>query len=312
MNTKIQAWAGERGYRVAWCGPDVLDRVREDIQNRRAAGEFDDFFWKERLSPYFKNDPPGDIRTVIVVAAPQPGYTLDFQHERGTITTFIPPTFAYNVDIWREARSRISKLLGDEHRVDGLPVPVKATAARTGLVQYGRINVTFIPEFGSYYQLMGFVTDAEIPEPVPIVEPRVADSCEKCRACLRACPTGAIVEDRFLIRAERCICFWSEFGNDVPWPEWMPNSAHHCLVGCMRCQEVCPQNRGKLRIERLSAEFAREETALLLAGPEDEQDPAWKAVCDKFSSVGLYQFETITRRNLRSLLESGNSYVPRT
>ena len=97
--------------------------------------------------------------------------------------------------------------------------------------------------------------------------------CESCRACLRHCPSGAITTERFLLRAERCIVFHNEQPGDIPFPAWMEASWHNCLVGCMHCQRICPENRDFLEWIEDGAEFSSEETALLVAGALLDQIP---------------------------------------
>jgi len=98
-------------------------------------------------------------------------------------------------------------------------------------------------------------------------------NCEECELCRRACPTGAIPSDRFLLRAERCITYHNEKKGDVPFPNWMDASWHNCIQGCMRCQKVCPLNRQFLRWIGEEEEFSEEETALLLVGVSRDRLP---------------------------------------
>ena len=92
------------------------------------------------------------------------------------------------------------------------------------------------------------------------------DLCQKCTACLRHCPTGAITSERFLLRAERCITFHNEEPSDVPFPAWLDASWHNCLVGCLHCQSICPENKDYLAWVGEGAKFSAEETALLVEG----------------------------------------------
>lgn len=88
------------------------------------------------------------------------------------------------------------------------------------------------------------------------------ERCAKCRICIKACPTGAIREDRFLISAERCYTLSSE--SKEPTPDWATPPASPCLIGCMACQEICPENKGRLRYEPSGVEFTAGETEALL------------------------------------------------
>ena len=119
-------------------------------------------------------------------------------------------------------------------------MPEKLLAVRSGLARYGKNNITYVPGMGSLHRLAVFVSD------LPCVEDnwgevKTLKTCDGCTACMDACPTGAIVSDRFLIHAERCITFHNERIEE--FPEWLDSSWHNCLVGCLRCQWVCPENR---------------------------------------------------------------------
>ena len=88
----------------------------------------------------------------------------------------------------------------------------------------------------------------------PWREPKALERCESCVACLRNCPTGAITRDRFLLRAERCLTYHNEAAGD--FPGWIDPSWHHCLIGCLRCQTACPENKAVLEWFEDRAEFS--------------------------------------------------------
>ena len=126
------------------------------------------------------------------------------------------------------------------------------------------------------------------------------ESCQNCSACLRHCPVGAITAERFLLHAERCITFHNEKPVDVPFPAWMDPAWHNCLVGCLHCQRVCPENREVWPWVEEGAEFSQEETALLLEGLPFDQLPA--ATAEKLERLDLDAFVDILPRNLNALL----------
>ena len=113
----------------------------------------------------------------------------------------------------------------------------KLLAALSGLGQYGRNNICFVGEYGSYVGLQAHYTDIPYEGPV-CAELRMA-ACETCDLCRKACPTGAIGETQ-VIDAGRCISVKNEVRGRIP--RWIPKTAHHTLNGCLRCQECCPQN----------------------------------------------------------------------
>jgi epoxyqueuosine reductase len=141
--------------------------------------------------------------------------------------------------------------------------PHKTLATRSGLARYGRNNITYIDRLGSFYRLTTVHVDVPCQE-VAWSEPAVMSACEGCALCTDACPTEAISDGRFLLRAERCITWWNEKPGDVPFPEWVPVRAHHAVVGCMRCQLVCPENGRVLRGSERGPSFSEDETRTLL------------------------------------------------
>ncbi len=99
---------------------------------------------------------------------------------------------------------------------------------------------------------------------------RTPPRCEGCRACLVACPTGAIAEERFLLHAERCLSFWNEKPSCVPFPPWIKPEWHNAIGGCLLCQQACPENH-PFRHEIVEGPvFDEETTRLFLAGTKRE------------------------------------------
>jgi epoxyqueuosine reductase len=183
---------------------------------------------------------------------------------------------------------------------------LKALAVTTGLARYGRNNVAYVNGFGSYVQLMAFASGVPVDDLAPN-GPRAAalDECQGCKACQAACPTGAIARDRFLIRAERCITWFSEY--EGPLPDAFGLAKRPCLVGCTACQEACPVNRGLLRLERLGVRFCRAETEFLLGTGATREAPsgiAAKVEALRCSDCALESGQPIAtfRRNLHAVL----------
>jgi epoxyqueuosine reductase len=155
---------------------------------------------------------------------------------------------------------------------------------------------------GSYLQLLGYLTDARLPvDPAwQPCEPRLLDECAGCRICEALCPTSAIVPDRVLLHAERCLTLASETAG--AWPAWVPLSDLDCLVGCLRCQESCPANPD-LPIAPSGVTFTGEETSALLAGRGDDPGCVGPGIHAKFNQLGLSAPERlVVGRNLRALV----------
>lgn len=177
---------------------------------------------------------------------------------------------------------------------------------RSGLAEYGRNNITYVGDWGSFIQLYTFFSDAPAGNHT-WREVRAMDACGGCGLCLDSCPTGAIRPGRFLIDTERCLSRLNEWGTD-PFPDWAPRSAHHRLIGCLRCQSVCPLNRAALAGIQACVEFSAEETAYLLAGRAHMPAP----LVAKAEACGIdLSFESLPR-NLQAMFDAARwGHTPR-
>jgi epoxyqueuosine reductase len=115
-------------------------------------------------------------------------------------------------------------------------LPNKAAARRAGIGSYGVNGVITAPNAGSWMVITTVVTDAELDEDAP-----TAPACDSCRACIDACPTGAIVRP-YVVDVGRCLCHVLAATGDIP-REVRPLVGDR-INGCDACQEACPLNKG--------------------------------------------------------------------
>jgi epoxyqueuosine reductase len=186
------------------------------------------------------------------------------------------------------------------YRLVEVVVLKKLLAVQSGLAEYGRNNIAYVPGMGSLHRLVTFFSDLPGEED-GWREPRMMERCEKCRACVRRCPSGAITTERFLLHGERCIVAHNERPNEIPFPDWLEPEWHNCLVGCLLCQRFCPENRDYLDRIEAGAAFSAEETALLLEGMPLDQLPG--EIVKKLVESDLVKYFHVFSRNLKVLFE---------
>jgi epoxyqueuosine reductase len=281
-----------------------LQDLQDEIRGRHAQGQFDDQFYHERLA-FFSFSPPDDFpaaASLLVVAVPRPQCRIRFTWKGKTWELVLPPTYAGYSEVLRHMEDLLTGWLALEgaHVAPGR-LPEKALAVRSGLAEYGRNNICYVPGMGSFFQPVAFYSDLPCPED-PWCEPRMMDRCQECQACRLKCPTGAIPSDRFLLRAERCLVFHNERSADHPFPPWIDPEAHNSVMGCMVCQQYCPEDKRFLEWFEDGEEFSAEETSLLLRGVSSDQLPA--ATRAKLERVDLLESLEILPRNLGVLLRA--------
>ena len=287
------------GIRARFASVTALGSVHEEIQTILAEGAIDRRLYDEYLSAFDYSLPStfSEARSLVVAAVPSAPLKVVFDNQGRRFEALVPPTYhdAKEVDDMVLATMREC---AQGARFERAYLPVKTLAARTGVMLYGRNNIGYVPGRGSYHRLTAFLTDIEV-EDGSWGEKGVLPGCKTCRKCLGACPTQAIQEDRFLIRAERCLTYLNERPSDRPFPDWVGKEAHNALVGCMICQRVCPYDKGALRDFKEGVTFSEQETAFLLGEFNDQY--LGVEVDNKLAKVGLDR--TIFPRNLKVLMD---------
>ena len=288
----------ERGYQGRIASIQRLRDLREEIEGRYGQGLFDEEFYQERLAWFDFRIPDSlpEAKSLIVVAVPRPQSQAVFTWDGESRALILPPTYV----AYEETRKRVEDLLArildpKGYRIARTKLPLKLLAVRSGLGSYGRNNICYVPGMGSFLQLVAVYSDLPCQKD-SWREVRMMKRCQNCSACRLKCPTGAIPSDRFLLRTERCIVFHNEKKGDIPFPAWMDPSWHNCLVGCLHCQKICPENKDFLQWIEGREEFSRDETALLLQGVALDQLPT--ATVRKLKKLDLIEYLDNLPRNL--------------
>jgi epoxyqueuosine reductase len=300
----IAAWAKKRGYRVSAGAVADLEKALTALEKRREAGEIDPAFYRDTLeqSTGLAGTVLASPRSVLVIAVPRPAHVLSFSVGGREIATVLPPTYVHYQKLFEDVRDDLRKALaGFECRLEILGAPLKALGNQLGLLSYGRNNIGYIDGLGSYFQLIGLASDKPIEgKRLPAGRAqKLLPRCKDCRICAKACPTGAIDKERILLHAEKCYTLFSE--SPEPIPEGLTPPSPKCLIGCLKCQQVCPENRGLLQYEEAAVSFDEEETSAFL-GMADGSEQALDQVRTKFLKLGLTEGFPVFARNLERWL----------
>ncbi len=135
---------------------------------------------------------------------------------------------------------KIKKVIGRDFRfrafVDSGPVLEKELAEQAGIGWIGRNSCLVNKKYGSFIFLCELFVDFYIPPDEP-----AKNYCGRCRRCIDACPTGAIVSPG-VVNSGRCISYLTIENADEIIPE-LAGKIGNRIFGCDSCQEVCPFNR---------------------------------------------------------------------
>ena len=276
-----------------------IGEIKEEIDNLKEQSLLDGQFCRESLH-WMNFDPSHTMphaKSILVVAYPQLMTMLKFEYHGKNHAVIIPPTYIYS-DVYENVKKIIHQVLTPhQYGIERTKLPAKLLAVRTGLGMYGRNNICYIDGMGSYHRLFTFFTDMPCDED-HWRETAVMPECSKCSACAGACPTGAIERQRFLIHAEKCITYLNE--READFPEWLDKSWHNAVVGCMKCQAVCPKNREFADRAENEALFKEEETETILRKVPLEQLP--HPLKQKLDRLDMTEYYNILQRNLSVLI----------
>ncbi|CAG8998711.1 MAG: Epoxyqueuosine reductase [Candidatus Celerinatantimonas neptuna] len=127
---------------------------------------------------------------------------------------------------------------GLEYRpfVDSAPVMERPLAKKAGLGWTGKHTLLINQHDSSWF----FLGELLVNIPLPI-DQSVQEQCGHCVACMKQCPTQAIISP-YQVDARRCISYLT-IENDGPSPEQFRPFMGNRIYGCDDCQLVCPWNR---------------------------------------------------------------------
>jgi epoxyqueuosine reductase len=299
--TTVLAALAEAGWTARVVAAERLEELRRRVAGILASGELPGGTADHIADEVAFAVPPElpAVRSVVVGATARPLTRATLTVDGEPHEVVVPPHYAGYYTVPRGLTAALAEALAPTgHAAAGFEPPLKTLAVCSGLARYGRNNIAYVPGLGSYLLLAACATEAPPPADAAWDEPLQLDRCERCSACLRACPSGAISADRFLLQTDRCLTTVNE--DEAPFPDWVDPAWHHCAVGCLRCQQACPENATvDLRVAPAEV-FDEAESAAILAGtPGGEHVPETR---EKLERCGLDYSPALIARNLRALI----------
>ncbi len=244
LTEEVKRRATELGFcAVGVTGAERFSQAETAAAHRTRQGLMDGLSWWSEARAHASADPrraAPDARSVIALAFPHPVVNPPSPSDgpRGRIAAYALGRDYH--DVLLERMQPLVAMLRERGHVAKTYVDHgwmldRAAAARAGLGWLGKNTNLLIPGVGSSVLLAEIVTSAELETDEPVKK-----TCGSCDACMRVCPTGALVEPGVLDN-RRCISFWTiEHRGVIPLDirpligDW--------IFGCDLCQEICPVN----------------------------------------------------------------------
>lgn len=301
LGDRVLSALSARGIRARVVPTSRLPALQEDIESLHRAGSINEEVFSTYLTGFTYSPPPSmpDARSVIIAAMPQPIRMVHFSVKGRDVALKVPPTYANALAVIDMVKSATQQgCHGVDVKLERATLPLKTLAARAGLVKYGRNNITYLNDVGSFHRLVAYYCDQDL-ELDHWHEREMLPTCASCHQCIDACPARVIEPDRFLVHVERCITFHNEKPSEKQFPRSIDKTSHNAVVGCMICQDVCPHNRSVRTWVEEGDYFNKDETAYLLDG--DFEGGEAKEMEAKLERNGLEL--ALFPRNLKVLLD---------
>ncbi|MBM7070463.1 tRNA epoxyqueuosine(34) reductase QueG [Shewanella sp. 202IG2-18] len=249
---KIKVWGKEFGFaHIGICDTD-LSAEEPKFQAWLDKGYHGEMAYMAnhgmmRARPYELH--PGCIRVISArmdYLPPQAGFATNLKDPNLAYIS----RYAGGRDYHKLMRNKLKKLgdkisaelevLGEElpdYRpfVDSAPILERPLAEKAGIGWTGKHSLILNKSAGSWF----FLGELLINLPLP-VDTAVEEGCNTCVACIKSCPTNAIVEP-YVVDGRRCISYLTiEHQGSIP--EALRPLMGNRIYGCDDCQLVCPVN----------------------------------------------------------------------
>ena len=256
LKEKIRVWGRELGFAAIGFGRGELpDDVAAGLSAWVEAGFHGEMDYMAAHYP-LRTDPTALLPGTQSIIGVRMNYTPECvatqeilqQPDRAFISRY-----ALGRDYHKLMRTRLQKLADRIEKevgpfayrafADSAPVMEVELAQRSRLGWRGKHTLLLTREAGSYFFLGELFVSLPIPPDAPDAPAAEfgANHCGSCSACLRACPTGAIVAP-YRLDARRCISYLTiELKGAIPLD--MRPLLGNRIYGCDDCQLICPWNR---------------------------------------------------------------------
>ena len=256
LKVKIKGWAAELGFHGCGVAPVELGPDEANLLAWLHAGFHGEMGYMERHGTRRSRPTallPGTARVISVRMDYWPDAARDASTALADPSLGYVSRYALGRDYHKVLRRRLQRLADRVSEsvnnwsyrvfVDSAPVLEKPLARNSGLGWLGKHTNLIDADRGSWFFLGELYTDL----PLPVDSP-ASGHCGSCRACLDACPTGAIVAP-YQLDARRCISYLTiELRGSIPVA--LRPLIGNRIYGCDDCQLVCPWNK----FARVSAE----------------------------------------------------------
>ena len=245
LTSALKRCAAELGFALAGVCPAVTPSGISHFHHWLAAGYAGQMsYLADRAAAY---EHPRHVldgaRSIVMLAMPYPGVAAEMQSSAGAGRVSCYAEGRDYHDVVHRGLDALCNLVRTAYPqakvrgvVDTAPLMEREFAELAGLGWIGKNTLLLSRALGSWFFLAALLTDVELEYDAPHGE----SHCGTCRACIDACPTGALV-DEYVLDARRCISYLTIELRDLAEPELRPLLGDW-LFGCDICQAVCPWN----------------------------------------------------------------------
>ncbi|QDP00032.1 tRNA epoxyqueuosine(34) reductase QueG [Thalassotalea sp. PS06] len=248
LTEKIKLWGKELGFaKVGICEPDLTgeEPALQQWLDNHYHGDMDYMARHGMMRARANELLPGTLRVISARMDYLPGNAKFAKILKQRDHAYVS-RYALGRDYHKLLRQRL-KQLGERIKqycaslnfrpfVDSAPVLERPLAAKAGLGWIGKHSLLLDQDAGSWFFLGELLVDI----PLPIDEP-LPEKCGSCVACIKICPTDAIVAP-YVVDARRCISYLTiELRTAIP--QEFRSLMGNRIYGCDDCQLICPWNR---------------------------------------------------------------------